>query len=158
MAFGYFSLFSCGEEIVYRDFPVEFSDVNEREAGPGEKNMALGVYEEESFREIDEGDSLPIINGLQGGTWVHLSVRVSGLPRSGNIAVQLGNGIGSVEYSLKLLRTAEGFLEAYDIPIPVPFEGEELEALFGTTVSIKVEYSADSGAVTAETLVVLEKG
>ena len=137
---------------------MEFRDVHQQAFLAVEKHMALGVYEEESFREIDEGDAMQIIDGLQGGRWVHLSVRVTGLPRSGNIVVQLGDDIGVADYSLKLLRTAEGFLEAYDIPIPIPFEGEELEALFGMPVQIKVRYSAEADEVTAQALVVLEKG
>jgi len=152
------SLSACYEEIIYMDFPVQFTDVGGSSEWLGEKEMVLGVYEEQLFRGLGDGDAVHIINGLQGGTWVHLSVRVTGLPRAGVINVVLGEDIGAIEYNIKLVRTAEGFLEAYDIPVPVPFEGDELEALFGQTVVLKVSFSAEGQSVSAESLVVLEQG
>ena len=140
------------------DFPVEFTDVAGEGEWTGEKEMVLGIYEEQLFRTLHDGDAVHIINGLQGGTWVHLSIRISGLPRVGVVKVELGENVGAIEYNLKLVRTAEGFLEAYDIPVPVPFIGEELEALYGQTVSLKVSFTAAEQSVEAENQVVLEKG
>ncbi len=66
---------------------------------------------------MDDIDEVPVIHGFQGGTWIHLSVRVTGLPSDGMIEASLGD-VGSIRYGLKLTRSPEGFLEAYDIPIP----------------------------------------
>ena len=148
----------CYEEVVYMDLPVEFTDTVSDDEWIGEKEMILGVYEEQLFRSLNDDDPVHIINGLQGGTWVHLSIRISGMPRVGTVKVTLGEDIGDIEYRLKLVRTAEGFLEAYDIPVPVPLEGDELEALYGQTVWLKVSFTSEEHFVGAENQVVLEKG
>ena len=35
-------------------------------------------------------------------------------------------GVGTIEYSIKLVRSAEGFREAYDIPIPVKVQARSM--------------------------------
>ncbi len=148
---------SCNEIVVYRDFDVEFEDSSFSFDFSGSSELIIGVYHEQLFNDLSTGDPVHIINGLQGGTWVHISIRVVGMPTIGSIAVSLGD-VGDVEFDVKLVRSAEGYLEAYDIPIPIPLEGEDLEQLFGQDATLSVFYTSEEQTVSSELLVVMEKG
>lgn len=123
----------------------------------GEPGLTLGIYEEQLFRELDDGADVPVIHGSQGGTWVHLSIRVTGLPADGLISATLGE-VGSIRYGLKLTRSPEGFLEAFDIPVPVRVPEDELEGLFGTTLELHVSFTVDDTTVEARLPVKLVEG
>ncbi len=145
------------ERIVYQDPAVVFDQDDYNQAVAGDPGITLGIYEEQLFRELHSGDDVPVIHGSQGGTWVHLSIRVTGLPSDGLIAASLGD-VGSIRYGLKLTRSPEGFLEAFDIPVPVRVGGEELEALFGTTLTLTVSFKVDDVEVEATMPVKLVEG
>ena len=142
---------------MYRDFDVEFEDNSFSFDFSGSSELIIGVYHEQLFNDLSTGDPVHIINGLQGGTWVHISIRVVGMPTIGSIAVTLGD-VGDVEFYVNLVRSAEGYLEAYDIPIPIPLEGEDLEQLFGQDATLTVFYTSEEQTVSSELLVVMEKG
>ena len=146
-----------GDGVIYRDFPVEFDNVPVGLAAQGEKSLTPGTFDEQLFDPIEEGDPVHIIHGFQGGTWVHISVRVTGMTAYGKIAVSLEK-VGTIEYDLKLVQTAEGFLEAYDIPIPVGKEGPALEILYGQPSTLEITFSNDSDVVTSTRSVTLEEG
>ena len=126
-------------------------------AASGEKTLTPGTFEEQLFDPIDDGDPVYIIHGFQGGTWVHISVRVSGMTAYGKISVTLQK-VGTIEYDLKLVQTAEGFLEAYDIPIPVGKEGPALKILYGEASTLEITFSNDGGTVSTTRNVTLEEG
>ncbi len=149
-------LLGCDETIIYQDHPVEFDQRSANDPTSGEPGMTLGVYHEQLFSPLRDGDSVHIIDGFQGGTWVHISIRVTGLPRSGNVRASLED-VGEIEYEIDLARTAEGFLEAYDIPIPADLEDEEIDALLGQKRRLEVTYGGEE-KVTIDRLVVLERG
>ena len=151
-------IFGCETRILYEDFPVEFDDPLGQDVIFGDPAIFPGTNEEQLFSEIEDGDTVYIIHGFQGGTWVHLSIRVTGLPSVGNIAASLGIHVGEIAYDIKLIRTAEGYLEAYDIPIPIPFEGDELETLYGQEASLTVSFTTANGAANATRLVILGDG
>ena len=152
----------CGEhEIIYQDRPVVF-DYDPDEVFANQERMLLpGVYEEQLFNAIEDGDDLHIVAGFQGGIWVHLSLRVTGMRSRGQIQAEINPDIGSTDFSLKLLRTADGFLEAYDIPIPVGDRGSsmaDIEALFGRAAVLRVRYTVDEVTIEAERRVILRPG
>lgn len=151
------ALAGCGDpEVVreYRDLPVIFDGDGDRVV---EESLVLGALVDGAFVPLGEGAPVEIINGFQGGTWVHLSVRVSGMPASGVVRASL-EGVGEIRYGLKLTRTADGFLEAYDIPMPVRQTGAELEALFGVPALLTASFEADGRSVEASLQVVLAEG
>ena len=143
---------ACGDpEVVYQDRPVEFDGQGDRSVEAG---LSLGQYIDGEFVPIGDGDEVPIINGFQGGTWVHLSIRLSGLPADGLVEAQLGP-ISEVRYGLKLVRTSEGYLEAYDIPLPVRMTEEELNQTYGTEVTLSASFAAGGDEVGAANQVIL---
>lgn len=149
----------CGETVyddVYLDHPVEFDD-DGSEIVVGEKFMTMGIFEEQLFREIEEGDDVPIIHGFQGGTWIHLSLRIGGMPPDGRVTVELGD-LGEISYGQRLARTPEGFLEVYDIPVPVRLPEDELELLYGQELDLKAEFSSGTDTVSSVLKVVVVEG
>lgn len=139
----------CGDtpesDKVYRDLPVEFDGDGDRVV---EQGMTLGILLDDTFVPLDEGDPVEIINGFQGGTWVHLSLRVAGMPANGLIRASLGD-ISEVRYGLKLVRTEEGYLESYDIPLPVRLTEPQLAAIYGSEVDITATFEANGESVAA---------
>ena len=146
----------------YSDYPVEFDAEEVAERYEGEPSLVAGTYEEQLFRELEEGAPLHVIHGFQGGTWVHLSVRVNGMPRSGEIAVSLnaqgGAEVGRVSYGIELVRAAEGFLEAYDVPVPLPDDDVFLDDLMGQRGTLAVTYHAGGEQVSTTVGVVFREG
>ena len=156
------SLVACSEppvteRIEYRDPPVVFDQEDYNEMTTGEPGITLGIYEEQLFRDLEENDDVPVINGSQGGTWVHLSIRVTGVRADGLISASLGD-VGSIRYGLKLTRSPEGFLEAYDIPVPVRVSEDELDRLLGTTLPLTVSFTVDEEVLEATLPVTLVEG
>ncbi len=157
---GLVALCSCGEpeiRTIYKDHPVEFEDRAVLEEQLGDPELLLGVFEEQLFRTIEEGDDVAIIQGFQGGTWVHLSIQVKALPADGLIEASLGD-LGEIRYGLKLARTPEGFLEAYDIPIPVRRTEEELLDIYGRDYQLEVTFKSGGKEVSQSINVVLVEG
>lgn len=148
---------SAAERIIYQDPPVVFDQEDYNRSVAGEPGLTLGIYEEQLFRELTQDADVPVIHGSQGGTWVHLSIRVTGMPADGLIAASLGD-VGSIRYGLKLTRSPEGFLEAFDIPVPVRVPDDELEALFGTKLTLSVSFTVDDEVVEASLPVTLVEG
>ncbi len=149
----------CGEIVyndIYRDRPVEFEE-DEDEPVTDELGMTLGVYEEQLFRPLVERDEVAVIHGFQGGTWVHLSIRVTGLAPDGMIRASLGE-VGAIRYGIRLTRSPEGFLEAYDIPIPVPLSEEDLAELYGDELELKAQFSAGGESIEVILPVVVVEG
>jgi hypothetical protein len=151
------SLIGCVEyNTVYRDLPVEFEE-EEQNQTTDELSITMGLYEEQLFRPLDESSEVPVIQGFQGGTWVHLSIRVTGLPPDGMIRASLGE-VGQIRYGIRLSRSPEGFLEAYDIPVPVPLTEADLERFYGQEVTLKAEFSANGEAVSSELKIIVVEG
>ena len=152
---------SCGEtieEIVYKDYPVEFDQKDELDEIVGDPELVLGVFDEQLFNDLSQGDEVAIINGFQGGTWVHISVRAFGVRSDGEVSAELGDGIGQIRYPLKLTRSPEGFLEAYDIPIPVNPADGDIDALFGQQVELHVSFTTSEMTIEETLEVVLVSG
>ncbi len=156
----------CGE-----DYAPFFADIEtQQDLDPnavdfdGEPWLIPGVYEEQLFTEVESGGEMHIIHGFQGGVWVHLSIRVNGMRSLGRIKAGLGedNGIGETQYDLRLSRTAEGFLEAYDIPIPISYRGDDLaghlESLYGVEQPLNITFRVQDRSVSDQRQVVLHPG
>ena len=154
-------IMGCGdteEYIVYRDRPVEFDERDQDTNIGGEPEVIIGLFDEQLFDELADGDDVPIVYGLQGGTWLHISVRVFGIHPDGEITVSLSD-LATIEYPIQLIRTVEGFFEVYDVPIPVePPDGQDLTDLFGQEYTLTVSYSSKDLSASATVKIILIDG
>ncbi len=137
------------------------SDTVEFEGDPW---LIPGVVEEQLFTEVESGGEMHIIHGFQGGVWVHLSIRVNGMRSLGRIQAGLGedNSVGETQYDLRLARTAEGYLEAYDIPIPISYRGDDLaghlESLYGSEHPLNITFRVQDRTVSDRRQIILQPG
>lgn len=160
-----FLFVACEPELLphYADIEVD-RDLDSEELPEGDPEITPGIYEEQLFSPVEEGDDMHVIHGFQGGIWVHLSIRVNGMRSLGRIYAALGDdgAIGETSYDLRLSRTPEGFLEAYDIPIPVSYRGDDLpgylESIYGESHRLTVRFKVRDKTASDERIVVLEPG
>ena len=109
----------------------------------GEPSLVVGVVRDGRFEALAAGQALPILNGFQGGRWIHVALRVTGLRNRGR--VQLGiDGVGQAAYDIKLVRRND-FLEVFDLPIPVGrnprLDDDQVDALAGQDVHLVVSFT-----------------
>jgi hypothetical protein len=158
----FLTLAGCAEPetvYIYKDLPVEQDGDGAQEVEP---SLNPGVWAEPTFRPLAPGDEVEVINGFQGGTWIHLSIRAVGVRPDGLIRASLsddqGQEVSQIRYGLKLNRTAEGFLEAYDLPLPMRYTEAEVDAFLGQTLRLQVEFAAAGQSVKADLPVVVADG
>ena len=155
-------LAGCGEEtpaadpedkIVYRDTPVDLEDTEWTPPIEGDPALTVGVTEDQLFRELVDGDDAPIIEGFQGGFWVHISLRTTGLGRSGRIDGRLvvddeDDPVGKLAADLRMTPTREGFFERSQVPIALGEAWQEHFAdLYDRAGRIEVSYTDEEGRV-----------
>jgi hypothetical protein len=126
---------SCevGTEIVYVDPSIIISDEYFIEPVTGEPTVYLGRYVEQLYQDINEGDDLPVVWGLQGGTWTMPCIRIVGIASRATVDCSLtmdtGEVVGKVKAKTNFFLAADGFLEYHSFPIPVNHEVNEEEPI-----------------------------
>ena len=152
VAFAWLAVACGGEDkpgevkTIYRDLPVDLEDTEWTPPIEGDPGLTVGVTEDQLFRELADGDDAPIIEGFQGGYWVHVAVRAVGVGRSGSIEGRLtikgeDDPVGSLRADLKLVLTREGFSERPQVPISLTEDWQKrFSDLFGKSGAIRVIY------------------
>lgn len=145
------ALTGCGE-VVLVDPTVTFSSTTQ-EGVVGEFGLTLGVYREQLFRPLADGDEVEVVYGFQGGTWMMPALRCTGVTETVTLSARLtlddGELLGVVPpYDIRLDRTPDGPLDANAIPIPVEREdpAEPLEDIFGREAELVLELSDRRGS------------
>ena len=145
-----FATLSCGTPAQ----PLRYTEaeliVDRVDAGYlGEPTLIAGLVADGRFTALEEGAELPILHGFQGGRWVHIALRVTGLRKRGRVVMEL-RGVGTASYDIKLTRRGE-LLEIFDLPIAVGrqprLDDAEVDALAGTAVHLTVDYTAGTNSV-----------
>jgi len=148
---------ACIEEILLIDPAVTFSQSNEPPV-TGEISITLGMYQEQFFDELNEGDDLPIIFGLQGGTWVMPAIRCTGMAVSvevtASVVTENGEDVGILPADgMRLLPQPDGSLHIEAIPIPIGHPGtasnDPFDYLYGQNAILTISV-VDSGGRRAE--------
>lgn len=154
----------CGEvetETIYRDLPVDLQDTQWTPPIEGDPSLVVGVTEDQLFRELVDGDHAPIIEGFQGGFWVHVALRTTGMGRSGRIDADLllGDGstaVGNLSATLKLTYTREGHSERPQVPIALTEAWQlKFEELFDEPGAISLKFTDDEGRAAERTVQVV---
>lgn len=140
----------CTEEIVLVDPEVTFDRVRQGQV-TGPLALTLGMYSEQFFDPLQPGDDLPIIFGLQGGTWVMPAIRATGLlpvvTVDATIMTESGDVVGALRGDRKRMAPQpNGALDIEAIPIPiVPPRGTEMDALYGQAATITLSIEDEEG-------------
>ena len=137
-------LIGCGPEQVALDFVPADLIYDTLDAGNrGAPTLVVGIVRDEVFVPLEAGQDLPILRGFQGGRWIHVALRVTGVRNRGRVQLE-ASGVGTAAYDIKLVRR-EGILEVVDLPIPVGRQPElddrGVDALAGREVRLSVSFT-----------------
>ena len=125
----------------------------------GEPTLIIGVTEDQLFRELLDGEDAPVVEGFQGGRWVHISLRATGVGIRGSLVGTLHMGdelVGELSEDLRLVPTREGFAERTQVPIALKEAWQlKFEQLFGETGIITVAFTDTEGRRGEKTLQVV---
>jgi hypothetical protein len=109
----------------------------------GAPTLLVGGVADGRFSSFEDGAELPILHGFQGGRWIHVALRVTGMRNRGRAEMRV-TGIGHASYDIKLIRRGD-LLEVFDLPIPVGrnprLTDDEVDALAGQTAELEVSYT-----------------
>lgn len=135
---------------------------------PGDPEISLGFSDSEgSYQALRDGDSAPVIWGLQGGTWTMPILRTRGIASPTNLSASLtqrdGEHLGSWEVVETSFQLTQGWLQTSQFRLPVqhapPFEYESVEDLYGASATIEVHaWDAEERAADLRVEVVLVEG
>jgi hypothetical protein len=146
----------CADEAdTFRDLPVEIDGEAIPEFMQGDPALVVGILEDGRFAPFADGQPLPVLHGVQGGRWIHLSLRVVGLWGTGGMVTvtvdrdpgteALVSHIGAV----RLTPVRQGYLEARVVQLPVSLNDAEIAAMAGESVLLSVIYDVDGRSVSA---------
>ena len=79
-------LIGCGPEQVALDFVPGDLVYDTLDAGNrGAVTLVVGIVRDEVFVPLEAGQDLPILRGFQGGRWIHVALRVTGVRNRGRV-------------------------------------------------------------------------
>ena len=136
-------------EIVYVDPTIVISDDYYIEPVTGDPTVFLGLYVEQLYQDLNDGDDLPVVWGLQGGTWTMPCIRIVGIASRATVNCSLtmdsGEVVGQVKAKTNFFLAADGYLEYHSFPIPVTYEIEELpiDDLYNQEATLQCTVSDD---------------
>jgi hypothetical protein len=139
----------CDERVLFVDPPVVYDRPDSGSFDPSaEPSIRLGLFAEQLFTPLLEGEDLPIINGFQGGTWVMPAIR--GIALTGVVqataevvVTATGERVGVLENErARLQSTAQGFTEIVALPVPVvhapPAQRDPITDLYGQPATLSI--------------------
>lgn len=143
----------------FRDLPTEIDGEAVPPALQGAPVLQVGPTGGGSFRSFAEGQSLPVVHGVQGGRWIHLALRATGLPASaGQLAITVHMGdrqagddepIAELIAGIRLQPLKDGAVGAAVIQVPVSRGDAEVAALAGAPCVLQARYAV-AGRVAEE--------
>ena len=155
---------ACDVEILYIDPPIKLvQETIDLPSGPPE--LEIGFYEGGSYRSLEDGASLPVVHGLQGGTWTMPAVRSRGLGTYAELVCSLvtasGEQVGYVGAKTKFYFNGAGHLEVANFPIPVfhPDRPQDSIAdLYEVEATLTCTLENEEDAATFEVALVISEG
>ena len=89
---------ACEVVVGYRlvDPPVDLEALDFDIEITGDPGLDMGFYHEQLYEPMHDGDDCPVVNGLQGGTWVMPALRIEGIYPFADAACSLVMETGEV--------------------------------------------------------------
>ncbi len=155
---------ACDVEIVYIDPPVKLLAAPSAVAD-GPPYLELGYYLGSGYEPFKDGAPIPVVNGLQGGTWTMPAVRTRGLGTYAELTCTLmtdvGELVGYVSAKTKFYFNSSGDLEVGNFPIPVyhPDRPQDtIHDLFGAEATLSCSLANDADKAHFEVRLVISDG
>jgi hypothetical protein len=149
---------------VYRDLPVTIDGDPAPAYESGTAEIIPGQFVGDAFDALTDDEGLHILHGVQGGRWIHIGMRVRGVPsRSGQLTVQVdatpAGGAPIAQTAQPVRATAnDGWLEVRQIQIHVDLSDPAVSEIDGDPVSLRMRYEAEGELVEAVVKLVLVDG
>jgi len=119
----------------------------------GEPALELGFYSEQLYTLLEDGDTCPVVHGLQGGTWTMPAIKTLGVTPMAWVTCSLvtdnGEEVGGTGVRSQFFRGTESYFEIQSFPVPI-FRtgdgiGEPVDALFGEMAQLTCSALGDDG-------------
>ena len=162
-----FSAGACEVVVGYRvvDPPIDLEALNTDIEITGDPALDIGFYHEQLYEPMHDGDACPVVNGLQGGTWVMPALRIEGIfpfaDASCVLTMETGEVVGQVAASTRFFLSKDDKYEVQAFPVPVihaaPYEEEPIDDLFGLSATldcIVVDADGRTGTLLREVILV----
>lgn len=147
---------ACTDEVLWVDPDVTL--IGQSDAALGPTALVLG-YRAPAFTPLAELPALPIVDGLQGGTWTMPTLRIASLAPALTVSCALTTGdetLGSTRLQVPTRpattgpASGPGWVEIPDLPIAANrAPGESLAALDGQPATLTCEVTAAGLTATA---------
>jgi hypothetical protein len=159
---------ACEVVVGYRDIDPE---IDLEVLGPaveitGTPALDVGFYHEQLYEPLHDGDNCPVVNGLQGGTWVMPALRIEGIyPFAAtrcSLTVETGEVVGLITVTTRYFLATDDLFEVQAFPVPVihasPHEADSVEDLYGlgATLSCEVVDGEGRAGVATREIVLVE--
>lgn len=140
------------------DFDIEIT---------GDPGLDIGFYHEQLYEPFHDGEDCPVVNGLQGGTWIMPALRIEGIYPFADVActlvVETGEVVGEVSALTRFFLATDDKFEVQAFPVPVihasPHEANSIDDLFGLGAALEctvIDAEGREGSLVRE--MVLVKG
>jgi hypothetical protein len=131
----------------------------------GTPSLDIGFYHEQLYEPLHDGDNSPIVNGLQGGTWIMPALRIDGIYPFADtrctLTVETGEVVGDITATTRYFLAKDDVFEVQAFPVPVihasPNQGEPIDDLYnlGATLACEVvDSEGRKGTATRELFLV----
>lgn len=139
-----------GTEIRYVDPAIVIDESYFIEPVKGDPTVLLGLYEEQLFDGLEEGEELPVVWGLQGGHWTMPCIRTVGIASRATVDCTVimddGEMVGKTKAKTNFFLTASGYLEYQSFPIPIEHEADaeaEIDDLYDRPATLDCSVTDD---------------
>ena len=131
-------------ELRYVDPPVKLAAVHGVEPVAGDPAVEIGFYAGQVFAPLAEGGDLPVIHGLQGGTWTMPAMRLTGIGSPATVMCLVttdgGEAVGRANALARFFASPGGALEIQFFPIEIrhaaPAETSPIDDLYGQKATL----------------------
>jgi hypothetical protein len=116
-----------------------------------DRRVVLGRLVDNAFHALAAGDSVDVVHGFQGGTWIMPGLSFGGCAPNGHMVASLtlvdGPVIGRNSLPLRLDRQPDGSLQLEYLPVPAGLEpgSPPLEAIDGKQAVLSTRFTDDCG-------------
>ncbi len=115
----------------------------------GEAELDVGMFHEQFFDALSEGEDMPLIHGFQGGVWIMPALRIQGIASPATVSVALdvigGSRICEAESKANFLLATDGWLEIQAFPARVDYATWKIHELYGLDAVLEVSVTDEDG-------------
>jgi hypothetical protein len=107
--------------------------------------ISIGVITFGGFKPLNDGDAVQVIDGPQGGTWVHVALHAENIEATGQVTASVEPRIGLIRHWVEFERQGASHWELRELTVPV-----ERRDAYPKPATLSVEFEGPARGVTAD--------